>query len=184
MNNFAFANNGGSPITGFPAGAPGQDVSSLLVRLATALQELHAEIKQAADGARVPVVTAAPSEIGLHAGTDSNIQMDVRRARNLRNLRKRIFGEDLFSGPSWDILLHLFESHVFQRRDTVGNVCDGTEIPAATALRWMNRLQVAGLIRLRDDPLDGRRRYVELTNAGIDSMTKYFNGVAPHLIAA
>lgn len=183
MNNIAFVKNGGSPTASLAAPAAGHDVSSMLARLASVLQDLQAEVRQAAEGANHPDAVPA-SEIGLHAGIDSNIQMDVRRARSIRSLRKRIFGDDLFSGPAWDILLHLFESHVFQRRDTVGNVCDGTEIPAATALRWMNRLQQADLIRLRDDPLDGRRRYVELSNAGVDAMTRYFNGVAPHLIAA
>ena len=56
--------------------------------------------------------------------------------------------------------------------------------PGATSLRWMARLEQEKLIRLRDDHLDRRRRWVELTDAGVDLMTKYFSGVAPHPIAA
>ena len=114
----------------------------------------------------------------------TTLQLSVRRARGLRDLRKKMLGTDCFSGPAWDILLYLFESHVLQRRDTIGNVCDGTEIPATTVLRWINRLEQNGLIRLRDDHLDCRRRFVELSATGLQAMTEYFAGTAPHLIAA
>jgi DNA-binding MarR family transcriptional regulator len=115
---------------------------------------------------------------------ETNLQMDVRRARKLRQMRKRIFGKDMFSGPGWDILLHLFETHVSQLRDTVGNVCDGAELPSATATRWMGRLEHEQLIRLRDDQFDGRRRFVELTDSGVQLMTNYFSAAAPHQITA
>jgi DNA-binding MarR family transcriptional regulator len=115
---------------------------------------------------------------------DSNLQMDVRRARKLRHLRKRIFGKHMFSGPGWDILLHLFETHLAQLRDTVGNVCIGTELPCATALRWIGRLEQEQLVRLRDDQFDRRRRFVELTNAGVQLMGSYFAGASPHQITA
>lgn len=113
-----------------------------------------------------------------------DFRVGVRSARNLRKLRRSLFGYDIYSGPAWEILLHLFESHVLERRDTVGNVTDGTELPAATALRWMTRLEQEGLILLRDDHLDRRRRWVELSAAGADLMTRYFSGAAPHPIAA
>ena len=113
---------------------------------------------------------------------DSNLQMDVRRARKLRQLRKRIFGKRVFSGPGWDILLHLFETHLSQLRDTVGNVCTGTELPDATAVRWIGRLEQEQLVSLRDDEFDRRRRFVELTNAGVQLMSSYFAGAAPHQI--
>ncbi|HEX3422574.1 MAG TPA: hypothetical protein VHS33_04125 [Sphingomicrobium sp.] len=113
-----------------------------------------------------------------------DFRFGVRSARNLRKLRRQLFGYDMYSGPAWEILLHLFESHVLERRDTVGNVTDGTELPGATSLRWMSRLEEEGLIRLRDDHLDRRRRYVELTGAGVDLMTRYFSGASPHPIAA
>jgi DNA-binding MarR family transcriptional regulator len=119
---------------------------------------------------------------GIPDGFDFRI--GVRSARNLRRLRRSLFGYEIYSGPAWEILLHLFESHVLDRRDTVGNVTDGTELPGATALRWMARLEQLALIRLRDDHLDRRRRWVELTGPGVELMTRYFSGAAPHPIAA
>jgi DNA-binding MarR family transcriptional regulator len=117
--------------------------------------------------------------------TDStSLQLSVRRARGLRDLRRKLLGADCFSGPAWDVLLYMFESHVLQRRDTIGNICDGIEIPATTALRWINRLAELGLITIRDDHLDNRRRFAQLSVAGADRMTRYFAGIAPHLLAA
>ena len=112
------------------------------------------------------------------------LEHSVRRARRLRDLRREMLGPDNFSGPAWDILLHLFESYVLQRRDTVGNVCDGTEVPPTTVIRWISRLEQCGMLIVRDDHLDNRRRFVELTRHGSDTMVRYFSGTAPHLIAA
>jgi DNA-binding MarR family transcriptional regulator len=182
MNNVALVNGSRNPAVALSA-APVYDVSAVLARVASELQELQLELKHAAESTRCEVPTL-PSEIPLHAATDTNLQISVRRARSIRGLRKRIFGEDLFSGPPWDILLLLFESHAMQRRDTMCNVYDDTGIAPATATRWINRLVQADLVRVRDDPLDRRRRFVELSLFGIQSMTEYFNGIAPHLLAA
>lgn len=131
------------------------------------------------------VASAAGMAVQFSDATNwTALQLSVRRARGLRDLRRKMLGADCFSGPAWDILLHMFESHVLQRRDTIGNVCDGTEIPATTALRWINRLEQLGMITLRDDHLDCRRRFAELSPTGVETMTKYFDGIAPHLLAA
>jgi len=134
---------------------------------------------------RLRVVGATVSEVAQHAIADTfDFRVGVRSARSLRKLRRNLFGNEMYSGPAWEILLHLFESHVLERRDTVGNVTDGTELPGATSLRWMARLEQEGLICLRDDHLDRRRRWVELTDSGVSLLTKYFSGAAPHPIAA
>lgn len=151
------------------------ETAALANQLATALQDLNGELSRcAADGLAV-AATQAP------AGLD--LRLDVSSARKLRCLRRRLFGE-MDSGPAWDILLHLFESHVFERRDTVGNVTDGAELAGATALRWIARLEDEGLITLREDHLDRRRRFIELSASGVELMTKYFSGAAPNRVAA
>ena len=114
----------------------------------------------------------------------SQLQLSVRRARHVHDLRRKLLGSEYFTGPAWEILLHLFESHVMQRKDTIGNVCDGAEIPATTALRWMYRLEECGMLHIRDDHLDNRRRFVALSDAGAETIRRYFDGIAPHPIAA
>jgi hypothetical protein len=123
-------------------------------------------------------------DAALSTGTLTSLQGDVIRARSLRDLRRQMLGEMLYSGPAWDILLHLFEAHVLDRRETVGNVCDCVPIPASTAFRWMTALLQEDLVRLGDDPLDRNNRVVELSGLGADLMTKYFTAVAPHSLAA
>ncbi|HVE01534.1 MAG TPA: hypothetical protein VNB78_07570 [Sphingomicrobium sp.] len=150
-----------------------EELAAMAGQLAKALHNVNAELGRRSADSR--------SQIETPAGRD--LRFDVRSARQLRHLRRRLFGE-LSSGPAWDILLHLFESHVLQRRDTVGNVTDGAELPGATALRWIARLEEAGLVVMRDDHLDRRRRYIELSESGTHLMTNYFSGAAPHLIAA
>jgi len=125
---------------------------------------------------RLPTGTWAPGETSL--------QFSVRRARNLRELRRTVFGEQNSSGPAWDLLLHLFDAHLAQRSETIGNVCIGACLAESTGLRWVVRLEQQGLVRSSRDHLDARRRYVALTEGGASNMTKYFSGVAPHLIAA
>ena len=126
----------------------------------------------------------APVQFSGDAVNCTTLQLSVRRARGLRELRRKLLGAECSSGPAWEVLLYMFESHVLQRRDTIGNVCDGTDIPATTALRWINRLEELGLITLRDDHLDSRRRFAALSATGVETMTKYFTGIAPHLLAA
>ena len=105
-------------------------------------------------------------------------------ARKLRQLRKRIFGKDNFSGPGWDILLHLFETHASQQRDTVGNVSDGAELPIATAVRWISRLEHERLVSVKNDRFDGRRKFVSCRTLGVQLMNSYFAAAAPHQITA
>jgi len=153
-----------------------EELAQLVSRIGHGLDALRKEIERE---------TAASRQTReASAGRMGNLHLDVREARKLRELRKILFGTDFFSGPAWDILLHLFESNLLQRGDSVGNVCDGTEVPVATALRWIARLEQGGLVRAWDDHLDRRRRFVELTPAGVELITRYFSGAAPHAIAA
>jgi DNA-binding MarR family transcriptional regulator len=112
------------------------------------------------------------------------LEVDVRRACSLRDLRRTLLGDVLFSGPAWGILLHLFHSHLRQLRESIGSLQVATGTPMTTLLRWAERLESEGLITSRDDPLDARRRFVELTRPGVDLMTRYFKGASAHLIAA
>jgi DNA-binding MarR family transcriptional regulator len=161
-----------------PAGA------GTLGALAAMLVQISAQLDGASDELqRIASESSRANDVQI-AGAPASMEIDVRRARALRSLRKKLLGEDYFSGSSWEILLHLFETHLRQLRESMGNVSLGTEIPLTTVLRWTERLEGAGLILVRDDPFDARRRYVELTPHAANLMTKYFLGATTHLIAA
>ena len=152
------------------------------------IARLNAQLRQAVQGlaslgADMPPVSYGGSPFrDTPAGLD--LKIDVSSARRLRDLRRKILGDGLDTGPAWDILLHLFESHILCRRDTIGNLTDGTELAPATALRWVSRLDREGLLVTSDDHLDKRRRFVQLSELGVAVMTRYFKGAAPQRIAA
>jgi DNA-binding MarR family transcriptional regulator len=99
---------------------------------------------------------------------------DLQQIIDARRLRARFFDENLFADPAWDILLDLYRAHLAQQRISVTSVCFGADVPVSTALRWLNALEERELARRSQDPLDGRRFFVELTQKGISAMTGYF----------
>jgi DNA-binding MarR family transcriptional regulator len=94
-----------------------------------------------------------------------------------RKLRTRYFSADLFADPAWDIMLDLLRAEASQVRVSVSTLCLAAEVPATTALRWLKSMEKQGLIIRRDDPLDGRRVYVELTPETSLALNRYFADV-------
>jgi DNA-binding MarR family transcriptional regulator len=125
--------------------------------------------------------SADPS--GGSAGTRPVTQLnsnDIQKIIDARRLRAKFFDSNLFADPAWDILLDLYRAHLAQQRICVTSVCFGAGVPVSTALRWLNALEERGLARRSQDPLDGRRFFVELTEKGATAMAGYFAaGVRP-----
>ena len=135
----------------------GRPVSeSARTKLLENLQELTSALAQ----------VAAPRE-----GPDAGEVEDLMRARRRR---ARHFNSDLFADPAWDMLLKLYAAELGQRRVSITKLGLASGVPATTALRWLTTLQKEGLIQRQSDPLDGRRIYVSLTDAGSRAMTAYF----------
>lgn len=99
----------------------------------------------------------------------------IQKIIDARRLRANFFDSDLFADPAWDILLDLYRAHLAQQRICVTSVCFGAGVPVSTALRWLNALEERNLARRRQDPLDGRRFFVALTDEGANAMAKYFS---------
>lgn len=91
------------------------------------------------------------------------------RRRRARHLPSRLLGE-----PAWDILLDLYAAACKGQAVSVSNVCLAADAPASTALRWLHRLAVEGLVERVPDGSDARRHYVRLTGTGKSRMTAYF----------
>ena len=72
----------------------------------------------------------------------------------------------LFGEPAWDILLDVYIAQKSRREIQVSSVCIEAGVPSTTILRWLTRLEQEGLIYRAADNVDGRRRYVRLTEAG------------------
>jgi hypothetical protein len=100
---------------------------------------------------------------------------DVLRFRRLRN---RLLGGDLFGEPAWDILLELFAADWSGEKLSVSGACYVSGVPSSTALRWIVRLEREGWIQRVDDPLDGRRSWLTLTDRAAKSIREFVTQMA------
>ncbi|MFM5913504.1 MAG: response regulator [Chakrabartia godavariana] len=81
-----------------------------------------------------------------------------------RRNRQKYFEGDLFSDPSWDILLELTAAHIENRQESVTSVAIAASVPASTAIRKIRELSDRGLLKRWTDPTDARRIFVALTD--------------------
>lgn len=103
----------------------------------------------------------------------------VRRVLAARAARRHFFNAELFSDPAWDILLELYALHCEQRRTSVSKLCIAAAVPATTALRWIEKLNADGLLTRHEDPLDGRRVWVSISERGAVAMAAYLEELSP-----
>jgi DNA-binding MarR family transcriptional regulator len=139
-------------------------LSSEVSRIANTLAKLSTETDMIA-------AQGEARESGPAPDISPNLVASIMRARRLR---ASFFEEELFADPAWDMLLELFHAELTHRRVPVSNLCSAAAVPATTALRWLKMLVDKGLVARRDDPLDGRRVYVELLSETSDALKRYF----------
>jgi len=99
---------------------------------------------------------------------------DVRAAIRLRRLRDRFFDGELFADPVWDMLLDLTAARMERLRVAVSSLCIASAVPPTTALRWIKTMTDLGLIVRVDDPHDGRRVFIELSETAAKGMQNWF----------
>ncbi|WP_052134227.1 MarR family transcriptional regulator [Sphingomonas sp. 37zxx] len=87
----------------------------------------------------------------------------VRDYLKSRRQREKIFPDNLFADPAWDILLDLYASSVEGRQVSVSDACIASAVPASTGLRWIARLEEYAFVCRRPDPLDARRFLLTLS---------------------
>jgi DNA-binding MarR family transcriptional regulator len=98
----------------------------------------------------------------------------LQRVLRARRARAEHFPADLFADPAWDMLLDLYHAHLVQQRVTVSSLCVAANVPATTALRYIQALEQKQLVERHPDPLDKRRFFVGLTRSSVDSFERYF----------
>lgn len=101
----------------------------------------------------------------------------LRKMIKVRQKRALFFNNDLFSEPAWDMLLDLAAANAEGSRVSVTSLCIASGVPATTALRWISNMIEAGIFKRVADQSDKRRRFVELTDKGIEAMKRYFETV-------
>lgn len=135
---------------------------------------LNALIKKV--GADAP--DSAADDAHVEAGPDRMVtSADVKAIMKARRQRGKYFENDLFSDPSWDILLELTAAHLEGRQESVTSVALATSVPTSTAMRRIREMTDKGLLHRWDDPTDARRIFVALTEDTSQRMLKMLSGM-------
>ena len=98
----------------------------------------------------------------------------VRQILRQRRLRVEFFGNSLFADPAWDILLDLTAARTEGKRVSITSLCIAANVPATTALRWIQQMTESGLLQRTDDDQDRRRAFVSLSDKGANLVANYF----------
>ena len=150
-----------------------QQLSEEVGRIANILASLsEGELPQAVDA----------GDAGKSGTIDAGMVRAIIRARRMRD---QYFHAELFADPAWDMLLDLLAARLEQQRVAVSSLCIAAAVPATTALRWIKTLTQHGLFVRAADPEDGRRVYIELSDAaaqGLEAYLKAAQRISPLII--
>lgn len=114
----------------------------------------------------------------IHNATTRHIAAsDVRRIIAARRQRDKVFGDDLFADPAWDILLDLYAAFLEERQVSVSSLCIAAAVPPTTALRWLKLMTKSGWLEREADPMDRRRVYMRLSAKSLKNMQNYLNNI-------
>ena len=136
----------------------------LQLKLRQLLDELHELLAQRESRSVTPIYPELTAE-------------RVKGMLRARRTRDKIFGDELFADPAWDILLESLAAYLRRQKISVSGLCAVAAVPATTALRWIVKLEQEGLLTREDDPLDHRRTWICITEAGLAAMLRYFASV-------
>ena len=76
------------------------------------------------------------------------------------------------------MMLDLMAARLEGRQVAVSSLCIAAAVPATTALRWIKSLTEEGLFRRVQDPRDGRRVFIELSNEAAGALVQFFRAAA------
>jgi DNA-binding MarR family transcriptional regulator len=95
-----------------------------------------------------------------------------------RSCRSALLPADLLGEPAWDILLDLFASEHEQREISVSSACIASSAPPTTGLRYLAKLETAGLVERSAAAGDRRRFNLRLTPEGRAAMSAILERIA------
>jgi len=122
---------------------------------------MRSRSRSAAAGARLEPITHA----------------DLRAIIRARRMRDQFLPADLFADPAWDMMLDLLAARLSGQRVSVSSLCIASAVPPTTALRWIRQLTDRAVFARIDDPADGRRVFIELTDDAAEAITAWAQAV-------
>ncbi len=84
-----------------------------------------------------------------------------------------MLGDDHFADPVWDIMLDLFVAQANGQEVATSSLIIAAAVPQSTALRRIRRLVRDGQLIARNDPHDGRRTFVRLSDELFERLAEY-----------
>jgi DNA-binding MarR family transcriptional regulator len=169
----------GVQVESFIESEPEQLSYSDIEKLLDELEQLCSRLSSALLPPRDPNVDAS----AVRGGTFDAYKIDrvITNILRSRRMRNRLFGDNLFGEPAWDVLLELYAAELNGRKLSVSGACYASAAPPSTGLRWVHRLEKEGWIRRVADPADCRRSWVELTQEASARMRQLLNEFAGRL---
>jgi DNA-binding MarR family transcriptional regulator len=129
------------------------------------------------DARVAPAAASVPAQVTGSLGGDFPplLAERIRRFMAFERERADAFGRDLVAAPVWDMLLELLDARLRGQCVSVSSLCIAANAPATTALRRIDDLVAAGLVRRRPDPTDKRRVFVELTDDAVHKLDRFLS---------
>ncbi len=75
------------------------------------------------------------------------------------------------------MILDLMAARLAGQRVSVSSLCIAAAVPPTTALRWIRQLTERGVFSRIDDPADGRRVFIELTDEAASGFMAWAHAV-------
>jgi hypothetical protein len=135
-----------------------------------------ADVLDARPPALRPQMRASVAAGAAAAATQARTSL-ARAYLKLRRNRDRAF-PDLFADPAWDLLLDLYAAAAERRLVSVSSACIAAAVPHTTALRWINMLEIQGLILRTPDPADRRSSHLRIAPVARDAVGQWLDQLA------
>ena len=103
-----------------------------------------------------------------------SLESKLRQEISERDQRAQLFGTKMLRHPVWEMLLHLACTEFERRPISVSSLCNFIHCPQSTVLRYMRGLEKDGILTLQQDPGDGRRTFVFLTDETKRLLSEHF----------
>lgn len=119
-----------------------------------------------------PVVRDRPAKRNSRP-TEEELQAFTRMLLKFQHNKSKFFDPTVLTGPSWEILLDIADATLRGEAVPASSASASTHVPLSTALRHVNNLVNAGLVRRWTDPTDKRRTLLELEPHAVAAMQRY-----------
>ncbi len=147
-----------------------RDLATTLLRLADSVEQDWAG-PQSSGGFHWPTALNRIERNAPNLAWQASLLYERRRHR-AEHLPATLLGE-----PAWDMLLDLFMQYAGGAKVSTTSLAIAAECPPTTALRHIDQLVLAGLVKRCPASHDKRMVFVELTDRGIVAMGQYLETI-------